>query len=179
MNVYSDDHQSAVKFMLDQVIDIPNLLYIGGDLNVKNAKWNLSVTSHSIASQALMDLVDSFGLVRSLPVLSIPIHYLDSEGYANSVINLIFLGISVALVLHRIELDLRRPLDYALLLVDLPIIPEIIQIHKKVLKRDRKEENTFFSTVIAGLGRLSFSGLNSTASLDSLSSNIAKVITEA
>jgi len=32
MNVYSDDRHSAVKLMLDQIIDIPNLLYMGGTL---------------------------------------------------------------------------------------------------------------------------------------------------
>jgi len=37
MNVYSDNHQSTVKFMLDQVINIPNLLYMGGDFNVRDA----------------------------------------------------------------------------------------------------------------------------------------------
>jgi len=40
MNVYSDDHHSAVKFMLDQIIDIPNLLYMGEDFNIRDAEWD-------------------------------------------------------------------------------------------------------------------------------------------
>ena len=107
MNVYSDHHHSAIKFMLDQVIDIPNLLYMGGDFNVRDAKWDPSVTSHPAAGQALMDLADSFSLVRSLPVLPVPTHYSDSEGHANSVIDLIFLDMNTAQVSHRIEPDLR------------------------------------------------------------------------
>ena len=40
MNVYSDDRHSAVKFMLDQIIDIPNLLYMGEDFNIRDAEWD-------------------------------------------------------------------------------------------------------------------------------------------
>jgi len=55
MNVYSDDCHSAVKFMLDQIIDIPNLLYMGGDFNIRDAEWDSSVSSHPAAGQALVD----------------------------------------------------------------------------------------------------------------------------
>ena len=66
MNVYSDDRHSAVKFMLDQIIDIPNLLYMGGDFNIRDAEWDPSVFSYPAAGQTLVDLADSLGLVRSL-----------------------------------------------------------------------------------------------------------------
>ena len=49
MNVYLDDCQSAVKFMLNQVIDISNLLYMGKDFNVRDAEWDPLITSHSAA----------------------------------------------------------------------------------------------------------------------------------
>jgi len=45
MNVYSDDRHSAVKFILDQIINIPNLLYMGGNFNIKDIEWDLSVSS--------------------------------------------------------------------------------------------------------------------------------------
>ena len=96
MNVYSDDRHSAVKFMLDQIIDIPNLLYMGGDFNIRDAEWDPSVSLHPAAGQALMDLADSLGLVRSLPELPVPTHYSDTDSHANSVIDLIFLGMSCA-----------------------------------------------------------------------------------
>jgi len=51
MNVYLDDWQSAVKFMLDQVINIPNLLYMGGDFNIRDAEWDLFVSVHPAAGQ--------------------------------------------------------------------------------------------------------------------------------
>jgi len=179
INMYSDDHHSAVKFMLDQVIDIPNLLYMGGDFNIRDAEWDPLVTSHPAAGQALMDLADSFGLVRSLLVLPVPTHYSDSEGHANSVIDLIFIDMNIAQVSHHIELDLRWPSEHAPLIVNLPITPENTRICRKVLKRNSEEESAFLSSVIASLGRLNFSGLSSTAGLDLLSSNISKVFADA
>ena len=107
MNVYSDDCHSAIKFMLDQIIDIPNLLYMGGDFNIRDAEWDPSVSSHPAASQTLVNLADSLDLVRSFPELPVPTHYSDTDGHANSVIDLIFLGMSCAQVLHHIEPDLR------------------------------------------------------------------------
>jgi len=151
MNVYSDDRYSAVKFMLDQIIDIPNLLYMGEDFNIRDTEWDPSVSSHSAAGQALMDLADSLGLVRSLPELPVPTHYSDTDGHANSVIDLIFLGMSCAQVLYRIEPDLRQPSDHAPLLVNLSISPENIHFSKKVLKCDSDEENDFLSSVTLGL----------------------------
>ena len=159
MNVYSDDHQSAVKFMLDQVIDIPNLLYMDGDFNIRDAEWNPFVSAYPAAGQALIDLTDSLGLMCSLPTLPVPMHYSDTEGHANSVIDLIFLGMSASQILHCIESNLRLPSDYAPLLVNLPISPENIHFCKKVLKYDSDEKGTFFSSVNIGLCAFNFSGL--------------------
>jgi len=179
MNVYSDDRHSAVKFMLDQIIDIPNLLYIGEDFNIRDAEWNPSVSSHPAAGQALVDLTDSLGLVHSLPELPVPTHYSDTDSHTNSVIDLIFLGMSSAQVLHRIEPDLRWPLDYAPLIVDLPISPENIHFSRKVLKCDSDKENNFLSSVTIGLHALNFSRLDSVDDLNLLSKAVSRVISNA
>ena len=179
MNVYLDDWQSAVKFMLDQVINISNLLYMGGDFNIRDAEWDLFVSVHPAAGQALIDLADSLGLVCSLPVLPVPIHYLDTDGHTNSVIDLIFLGMSASQVLYRIEPHLRLPLDYAPLLVSLSISPENICFSKKVLKCDSDEESAFLSSVNMGLCTLNFLDLSLVASLDSLSEAVSRVFTNA
>jgi len=96
MNVYSDDLHTAVDFLSREALNIPNLLYMGGDFNIRDAKWDPSVSLHPAAGQSLRDLADSYSLVRSLPALSVPTHYLDISGHANSVIDLIFLDISYA-----------------------------------------------------------------------------------
>jgi len=179
MNVYLDNRHSAVKFMLDQIIDIPNLLYMGGDFNIRDAEWDPSVSLHPATGQALVDLADSLGLVHSLPELPVPTHYSDTDGHANSVIDLIFLGMSCAQVLHCIEPDLRQPSDHAPLLLDLPISPENIRFSRKVLKRNSDEENNFLSSVTMGLRALNFSRLDSVDDLDSLSIAVSRVISNA
>ena len=126
-----------------------------------------------------MDLADSLGLVRSLPELPVPTHYSDTDSHANSVIDLIFLGMSCAQVLHCIEPDLRRPSDHAPLLLDLSISPENICFSRKVLKRDSDEENNFLSSVTIGLRALNFSRLNSVDDLDLLSTAVFRVISNA
>jgi len=126
-----------------------------------------------------VDLADSLGLVRSLPELPVPTHYSDTDGHANSVIDLILLGMSCAQVLHRIEPDLRQPSDHAPLILDLPISPENIRFSRKVLKCDSDEENNFLSSVTMGLRALNFSRLNSVDNLDLLSKAISRVISDA
>ena len=107
MNVYSDDLHTAVNFLSREALNIPNLLYMGRDFNIRGAEWDPSVSSHPAAGQSLRDLADSYSLVHSLPVLSIPTHYSDISSHANSVIDLIFLGINCAQITHHIEPDLR------------------------------------------------------------------------
>ena len=96
MNVYSDDLHIAVDFLSREALNIPNLLYMDGDFNIRDTKWDPSVLSYPAAGQSLRDLADSYSLVRSLPVLSVPTHYSDISGHANLVIDLIFLDMNCA-----------------------------------------------------------------------------------
>ena len=126
MNVYSDDLYTAVNFLSREALNIPNLLYIGRNFNIRDAKWDSSISLHPATCQSLRGLADSYSPVHSLPALPVPTHYSDISGHANSVINLIFLGINCAQVIHCIEPDLRRPSDHTPLIVDLSIASENI-----------------------------------------------------
>ena len=155
-------------------------MYMGGDFNIRDVDWDSSVSSHPAAGQALVDLADSLGLVRLLLELPVPTHYYSvTDSHTNSVIDLIFLGMSYALVLYRIEPDLKQPSDYAPLLVDLPILPENICFSRKVLKCDSDEENNFLSSVTIGLRALNFSRLDSVDDLDLLSTAVSRIISNA
>jgi len=156
MNIYSDDLHTAVNFLSNKALSIPHLLYMRGDFNVRDAEWDPSVSSHLAAGQALMDLAESYSLVHLIPALSVPTHYSDISGHANSVIDLIFLDMSCAQVTHHIEPDLRRPSDHTPLTVDLPIAPENICVCRMVLKRDSEEETAFLLSVSEGLSQLFF-----------------------
>ena len=111
-------------------------------------------------------------------MLSVPTHYLDISSHANSVINLIFLDINCAQVIHHIEPDLRWPSDHAPLIIDLPIAPENIQVHRKVLKQDSEEEAAFLLFVSKGLSQLDFSALDSVTGLDMLSEAISELFAD-
>ena len=109
----------------------------------------------------------------SILVLSVPTHYLDISGHANSVIDLIFLGMSCTQVTHCIEPDLRRLLDHTLFIVDLPITPENICVCRMALKCDSEKEIAFLLSISEGLSQLNFSSLDSTTGLNLLSEAIS------
>jgi len=178
MNVYSDDLHTAVNFLSREALNISNLLYIGGDFNIRDAEWDPSMSLHSTAGQSLRDLADSYSLVCSLPALPVPTYYSDISSHANSVIDLIFLGINCAQVIHHSEPDLRRPSNYAPLIVDLPIASENIQVYRKVLKQNSEEKAAFLLSVSEGLSQLDFSALDSVICLDMLSEAISRLFAD-
>ena len=94
------------------------------------------ISSHSIASQDLRNLVDSYNLMYSILALSFSTHYLNIQGYANTVIDLILLDISCTQVPHHSKPNLRQPSDHISLIVGLLIIPENICTCRIVLKYD-------------------------------------------
>jgi len=63
---------------------------MGGDFNIRDTEWDLSVFAHSTASQVLIDLADLFDLMYLLLALSVSTYYLNTNGHTNSVIDLIF-----------------------------------------------------------------------------------------
>ena len=173
MNVYSDDLHTAVNFLTREALNIPNLLYMGGDFNIRDAEWDPSISSHPAAGQSLRDLADSYSLVCLLPVLFVPTYYSDISGHTNSVIDLIFLGISCAQVIHSIEPDIRWPSDHASLIVNLLIASENIQVYRKVLKQDSDEEVAFLLSISEELSQLDFSTLDSVTGLNLLFETIS------
>ena len=151
MNVYSDSLHTVVDFLYDKALNISNLLYMEEDFNIRDAECDLSISSYLVAKQVLRDLADSYSLVWSIPVISVPTYYLDIQGHANIVINLIFLGISYVQVSYCIKLDLRQFLDHTSFIVDFPITPENIYVYRMVLKYDSKRGMAFLLSVSEGL----------------------------
>jgi len=74
MNIYSDSLHIAINFLSDKTLNIPNLLYMGENFNVRDTEWDLFISSYPAAGQALRNLADSCCLVCSIVVLSIPIY---------------------------------------------------------------------------------------------------------
>ena len=91
MNIYSDSSHSALKYFKDTEMNIPNLLVMTGDFNIRDSIWDLSFHHHLAISDNLMIIADSFNLDLSFLAHCIPTRYLDIAGELNSVINLMFL----------------------------------------------------------------------------------------
>ena len=62
MNVHSNSFHSALKYLKDTEVNIMNLLIITGDFNIRDSIWDPSFPHHSVISDDLMILADSYNL---------------------------------------------------------------------------------------------------------------------
>jgi len=42
ISIYSNDHQSALKYLKDTEVNLYNVLIMAGDFNIRNSNWDLS-----------------------------------------------------------------------------------------------------------------------------------------
>jgi len=120
-------------------------------------------------------LVNSYNLVCSILALSFLTHYLDIQGYANTVINLIFLDMNCAQVFYHIESDLKWFFNHVSFIVDLSITSENIFVCKIVLKHNSKEKAALLLSVSERLSQLDFYTMDFIVSLNSLSKAISEL----
>jgi len=62
MNVYSDSSHSALKYFKDTEVNIPNLLIMTADFNIRDSIWDPLFPHHSTISDDLMIIADLFNL---------------------------------------------------------------------------------------------------------------------
>jgi len=60
VNVYSDNHQSALKHLKDTVINLSNILIMIEDLNIRDNNWDSSYLYHLMHAGTLRKIADSF-----------------------------------------------------------------------------------------------------------------------
>ena len=118
MNIYSDSSHSALKYLKDTGVNINNLLIMTGNFNIRDSLWDPSFSHHSSISDDLLIIADSFNLNLSIPTNSYLTRYSDTEGKANSVIDLMFLrNRSNELNSHSIHPDWHLTSDHASLTI--------------------------------------------------------------
>ena len=77
-----------------------------GDFNIRNNDWNLSYPYHSLHTDTVYEVADSFGLEMSTPINLVSIQYINNAQDSNLVLDLMFLYIgSEKLDKHEILLD--------------------------------------------------------------------------
>jgi len=91
INIYSDNYQTALKYLIDTEANLYNILVMAGDFNIKNREWDLSYLYHSTHSNLFLEIADFFKLKLSSPVLQVLTCYTNNPNNTNLVINLIFL----------------------------------------------------------------------------------------
>jgi len=91
MNIYSDTSHSALKYLKDTETNIDNLIIMTGNVNIRDSLWDPFFPHHSLISDDLFIIVDSFNLDLSIPTNPIPTRYLDTQGVSDSVLDLMFL----------------------------------------------------------------------------------------
>ena len=72
MNIYSDSSHSAIKYLKDTEVNIYNLLVMTRDFNIYNSLWDPSFYHHSLISNDLIIIADSFNLNLLYPINQVP-----------------------------------------------------------------------------------------------------------
>ena len=177
MNVYSDSSHSVIKYLKDMEFNLRNLLIITGYFNICNSLWDSSYNFHSLISNDLFMIADSFDLNLSVPTDQIPTRYSDNANNSNSVIDLMFLQCNSSEInSHTIHLDLWLTLDHAPLTISILIIKEHIPTHKRTLTKNSVEEVEFVNEVITSFTKVDISNISNILDLDEIVSIWADIV---
>ena len=138
-----------------------------GDFNIRNNIWDPSFPHHSVISDDLMTIVDSFNLELSFPTNCVPTRYLDSNSGSNSVIDLMFLQSRLTkLNNHQIYSDLHLFSDHTPLLVMIAIEDENINEVKYSIAKNSKEKANFIKEVSIAIKKIDISDLSNISKLE-------------
>jgi len=154
LNVYFNSSHLALKYLKDTEVNIDNVLLMTGDFNIRDSLWDPSFPFHSLISNDLIMIADSFDLALSSPTNPGPTRFSDTVGESNSVIDLMFLRYgSAELDNHSILPDSRLSSDHVPLLIDIPIFNEIIHTSKLTIYSKSEQETEFIKDVILNFKR--------------------------
>ena len=72
INVYSYNHQFALKYLKDTEVNIHNILIIASNFNIRDSIWNIFFLFHSSHSDFLFEITNSFDIFLSLYFQQVP-----------------------------------------------------------------------------------------------------------
>ena len=174
MNVYSDSSHSALKYLKNTEVNIPNLLIITGDFNIRDSIWDPSFPHHSTISDDLMIIADLFNLDLLIPTNQVPTRYSDMVSEANSVINLMFLqSKSNELNNHSIHPKWWLPSNHAPIMVFISIVEENIVTSKFSIVKNSKEKENFIKEVSYVIKNINVSDLSDSNKLEDATNCLA------
>jgi len=155
INIYLDANQSALKYLKNTEANIHNVLVMTGDFNIRDSDWNPSYSFHSVHSDLLVDIANTFDLSFSYPTNQVSTRYLNNANNSNSVINLMFLrSNSLGFDNHSIFPDLQHSSDHTLLIVNIFIIEEFVQDKRYTIIKNSKEKEKFTSKLMKTIKKI-------------------------
>ena len=117
----------ALNYLKNTEANINNILIMMGDFNIRDSLWNPNYPHHSIHSDLLLDIANSFFLGLFILVNPVSTRYPNNNQDSNSVLDLMFLRFgSAELSNHYIYPNWQLALDHILLTITIPIIKEYI-----------------------------------------------------
>ena len=80
----------ALKYLKDTETNISSIIIMTGDFNIRDNLWDSNFPFHSVYSDMLFNIADSFSLVLSSLTENFPTRFSDNNQNSNSVLDLVF-----------------------------------------------------------------------------------------
>ena len=68
INVYSDNHQSALKYLKNTKVNLNDVLIMTGDFNIRDNDWDLSCSHYFTHADTLREVAETFNLELLMPI---------------------------------------------------------------------------------------------------------------
>jgi len=177
MNIYSDSLHSTLKYLKDTEVNIPNLLIMTSNFNIRDSMWDLSFPHHPAISDDLMTIADSFNLDLSFSTHRVPTRYSDTVGELNLVIDLMFLRSgSTELNNHLVHPDWHLSSDHTPLTVSIAIDEENINLFRFFIVKNSEEEVSFIKEVIHAIKSIDISDISDLIKLEEATNSLTSKI---
>jgi len=132
---------------------------------------------HSLISNDLIIIADSFNLTLSTPTNPCPTRYSDTAEESNSVIYLIFLCYgSSELDCHSIHSKNHLFSDYASLSIDISIHEEVIHTSKVSISPKSNQKTFFIEEIISNFKNLDISDIGDIEKLECIVNQFRAII---
>jgi len=119
-----------------------------GDFNIRDCRWDPNYLFHSIHSDSLFDIADSFSLDISSSIENILTRFSNNDHNTNSVLDLVFLCPSFPeFSWHHIHPEWRLSSDHAPITIYVSIQEERILHSQYLLAKGSDEEIQFIKNV--------------------------------
>ena len=147
-----------------------------GNFNICDSLWDPSYIYHSSISN-IFAIANSFNLSLSYPTNQVLTRYLDNANDSNSVINLMFLhSDSSELNTHCIHPEWHLTSDHAPLMITISITKKHIDMYKRIITKNSKEEHMFIKEVIISFAKLDILSISNIPDLEEVVSDFADIV---